>query len=320
MREQTIKTNCKPNPAQMGESSADFLEFAQAWIDRQWAEGRAEKTVVNYQMLFKHYLAPALGGMQLDGMGAEVIGQIESCARKQGASSRRMNQALLLLKEIFKSAIAAGHLKQNPLQSVTRKVFKRRECDYWTPEQAETFLAVNRDDRYWPAYALGLYTGMSIGELLGLCWDKVDLKAKTLEVARMRGDNSVRESGGYLRPRMLPLGPESVEILSRLSQTKRHPQFVITGPVPEKLPRLSRITHICFERATKRAGIPQIHFRDLRTSFVYRFLLEGGDIATLAELLGYSLERTMQKYAFLHALFWPRRESREGGSSNLWRG
>ena len=285
---------------------ADFPGFARWWMESRRAQGRSESFLTDHRLLLKLYLAPVLGNTSLRKIGPEVVGRIEKIAKRR-SSSWRANRASIMLKQMLKDAVALGLLKENPLHSVARKPFKRRDLSYWTPKQAQTFLAATRDDLYWPAYALALHTGMSIGELLGLCWEDVDLPAKKLRVARIRGCRGEKEN--VRRARVLPLGPEVLEILFLLSQNKIHPRYVISGTKSGKLPRASRVAHVCFVAAIERAGVPRIRFGDLRTSFVWRFLLEGGNITALAAHLGYSLETAIQQYAPFHALFWPR----EGG-------
>jgi len=53
-----------------------------------------------------------------------------------------------------------------------------------TEDQLLTFFETAKDDRLYAAYVLAATTGLRRGELLGLCWDCVDLKGGVITVQR----------------------------------------------------------------------------------------------------------------------------------------
>lgn len=54
-----------------------------------------------------------------------------------------------------------------------------------------------------------------------------------------------------------------------------------------------------FKSALKRAGITKFRFHDLRHSFASHFVMRGGDLKTLQEILGHSNIATTMRYAHL---------------------
>jgi integrase len=53
-----------------------------------------------------------------------------------------------------------------------------------TQEQVTILLHATRDHRMHALYVLAVTTGMRLGELLGLCWEDIDLDARRLVVRR----------------------------------------------------------------------------------------------------------------------------------------
>jgi site-specific recombinase XerD len=56
-----------------------------------------------------------------------------------------------------------------------------------------------------------------------------------------------------------------------------------------------------FQRALKGANISDFRFHDLRHTFASHFVMNGGDLLSLKEILGHSSLQMVQRYAHLSA-------------------
>src|SRR5439155_2862765 len=54
-----------------------------------------------------------------------------------------------------------------------------------------------------------------------------------------------------------------------------------------------------FQNACKRAGLADLHFHDLRHTFASQFVMAGGDLYILKEILGHKFITMTQRYAHL---------------------
>jgi len=54
-----------------------------------------------------------------------------------------------------------------------------------------------------------------------------------------------------------------------------------------------------FQNACKRAGLTDLHFHDLRHTFASQFVMAGGDLYILKEILGHKSINMTQRYAHL---------------------
>ena len=54
-----------------------------------------------------------------------------------------------------------------------------------------------------------------------------------------------------------------------------------------------------FNAAVRRAGIEDFHFHDLRHTFASHFVMRGGDLTTLQEILGHTTLTMTMKYVHL---------------------
>ncbi len=200
-------------------------------------------------------------------------------------------------------AVRLDYLVRNPLAEVKKLKVAPRSLSYWMPDDIMRFLAANEGDPLHPVYILALNTGLRRGELMGLCWDKVNLAERRIEISRTRDRYGLKETTKTGLIRHLPLNDAAWELLDCLSRNKNHPRFVFAyedGTLPE-------VTHLstrAFKKAVERAGVLSIRFHDLRTTYASNFVMAGGDIFALSKLLGHtSVEMTAKKYAALHPQF-----------------
>jgi integrase len=134
-----------------------------------------------------------------------------------GARSVRLT--LGRLKAAFEMAVDEGRLVRNVVKLVGPPEYTPAERDIWSRAQVRKFLRVAAMDRLHAAWRLSLY-GLRRGEVLGLRWSDIDLKAKTLTVSRARVlvDYKVRieEPKSRNGKRTLPLDDELVAALTEL--------------------------------------------------------------------------------------------------------
>jgi integrase len=58
-----------------------------------------------------------------------------------------------------------------------------------------------------------------------------------------------------------------------------------------------------FQDASRQTGILNFRFHDLRHTFASHFIVNGGDLITLKEILGHSSMKMVERYAYLAAAY-----------------
>jgi integrase len=136
-----------------------------------------------------------------------------------GLSARSVRLTLGRLKAAFEMAVDEGRLARNVVRLVQPPTYRPAERDIWSRGEVRKFLGSAARDRLHAAWRLSLY-GLRRGEVLGLRWADVDLRAKTLTVnqARVLVDYKVRieEPKSHNGKRTLPLDDELVSALTAL--------------------------------------------------------------------------------------------------------
>jgi integrase len=132
---------------------------------------------------------------------------------------------------------------------------------------------------------LALNTGMRKGELLGLEWNRVDLRKKLVYLDPEHQKSGIHSS--------VPLNLAAREALKRLRGV--HSRWVFTNNKQERLLNVKR----SFATACRVAGIEDFTIHDLRHTAAAWLIQEGIPIRTVAEILRHNDIATTMRYAHL---------------------
>ena len=221
IRHQTADgTYVRPSKITVGEYLDEYLVGA--------TRGRRESTKVCYRNAFEP-VRDRLGERLLQSITkADIEGLVDwmlNSGRRRGGkpgtglSARSVRLTLGRLKAAFEMAVNEGRLARNVVRLVKPPAYRAAERGTWSGAEVRKFLGTAARDRLHAAWRLSLY-GLRRGEVLGLRWADVDLKAKTLTVnqARVLVDYKVHieEPKSRNGKRTLPLDEELVSALTAL--------------------------------------------------------------------------------------------------------
>ena len=127
-----------------------------------------------------------------------------------------------------------------------------------------------------PLVRLALATAMRRGELLGLCWEHVDIENKTAVLNMTKNGDR----------RAVPLSSVARSVLSSLPT-------LLAGPV---FPISSYAAAAAFDKATSRAGLTDFRFHDLRHTAITRMAEKLPNVIELAAVTGHRSLKMLQGY------------------------
>ena len=102
-----------------------------------------------------------------------------------GLSGRSARLTLGRLSAALEAAVLEGKLVRNVAKLVSPPEYIKRERETWSKAEVRKFLVKASSDRLYAAWRLSLY-GLRRGEVLGLRWSDIDLRASTLTVNQAR--------------------------------------------------------------------------------------------------------------------------------------
>ena len=194
-------------------------------------------------------------------------------------SPAAINRPLAALHHLLKLA----HEEWEAL-SVVPKIRLEKEAQgrlrWLEPDEQTRLLAAcraSRNPQLFNIVTVALETGLRLSELLGLTWDRVDLSRGVIRL-------EVTKSG---KRREIPMRQVVYNVLASLPE-----------PREGRVWRLRNI-RTAFENAVAVAKVDNLHFHDLRHSFASWFMMRGGQLQTLKEILGHADLKMTLRYAHL---------------------
>lgn len=291
--------------------------------------GRRESTKISYRDAFRP-VRERLGNRKLQSVTkADIESLVDwmlTSGRRRGGTpgtglgARSVRLTLGRLKAAFEMAVDEGRLVRNVVKLVTPPEYKPEERDIWSRAQVRKFLRTAASTRLHAAWRLSLY-GLRRGEVLGLRWSDIDLKAKTLAIrqARVLVDYKVRieEPKSHNGKRTLPLDDDLVAALAELRKRQAREsanagevygaglldldwyaegdQYVVTDELGIPLHPESYSDE--FTRILKLAGLPKIRLHDSRHTTLSLMEKAGVPISIISKWAGhYDSSFTMKTY------------------------
>lgn len=321
----------KPTRISLGEWLGD-------WLNSYVATNCSLATARSYKSEVRCHLIPALGAIPLTHLQPQHLQSYYAHALSQGRvdgkgglSARTVRYHDHILSNALNHAVKMGLLVRNVAEAVDPPRPEKRNMATLAPEDIPQFLETARGTPYYVLFYTALYTGMRLGELLGLRWLDVDLYMASLSVVqalykRAEVCKMVKPKSPHSR-RQIALSP-SLALLLRQHKGEQQARGVLLGkPISDSDLVFCRtngepidptvISHAC-AAVLKKAGLPHMRFHDLRHTHATLMLKQGVHPKIVSERLGHSsVAITMDTYS--HVLPGLQEQAAEGFDNLLLR-
>jgi integrase len=276
------------------ESTAAFLD---RWISDVVTPTRREKTMTGYRAIVRH----AKGELGPIDLAKLTTHDVQVYLNGLDLSPQTVRHYAACLRGAFAYAVRRGLLTVNPAAGLDLPRVPRREFAALLP--AEVRLLIEHEHPIQPIVIVAVYTGMRLGELLGLKWEDVDLDRGSLVVRRSLSRLPRLNRRGHTRyeltepktersRRTIPLAPRAIEALraqrlAQLDMLDRRDQGLVFDR-PNGSPVDASAVSQAFPRYCRDAGVRVVRFHDLRHTAASLMLMSGVDLKTVSEILGHS--------------------------------
>jgi integrase len=291
-----------------------FAEMAEQWYEskhrlRAW-------TRRGYRDALDNVLIPRFGTWKVASIDADAIARLIRDLEREGLhaidparparplSASTIGNYLKPLSGALGFAVRRGLLSSNVCRTLTpddRPAQRDAERAHeWDDKEVDALLAASEELAtqpdakydYAPLLRTAVYTGLRLGELLGLQWQDVDFETGVLHVRRqwtLTGD--LTEPKTKKGVRRVPLGGDMVAFLrlhklaSKFSQDEN---FVFASKAGTPLsPRNVQVRG--FEAARNKAELPEsLTFHKLRHAFASLAAHRGVPMSVLSEVMGHA--------------------------------
>ena len=278
---------------------SQFLEY---WLENVHKPAIRLNTYVKCRELVQLHLLPALGHVRLQRLTIQQVQLLYSSMQEKNLSASRIRFLHVTLHKALDDAMRIGLVAKNVCESVKPPRIVRKERPVLTPEQAQRLLEAAKGSRLETLLMVALATGMRRGELLGLKWQDINLEKGSLQIVRsmdrVAGHGVVESEPKTAQGRRrIALPPFVVEALKqhRVKQLEArlkagpawHENDLVFCNVYGNFLHPFRL-YTMFEKVLADAGLPHMHFHDLRHSAATILLSMGVNIKVVQEILGHS--------------------------------
>src|SRR5947208_5793090 len=219
-------------------------------------------------------------------LGQITRAEIEAWRRERMSKCRpaTINRDLSRLRHMLNIAVEWELLEESPMQGIKFLRENNARTRYLSLEECQRLIASCIAPHIRGLVTVAFDSGMCLGEIVKLRRHDLDFASGFILVRDSKNGESRRvpaDATLFALFRAYPHRPSTDLVFS--SSSGGHIVDVRTG----------------FQNACKRAGLTDLHFHDLRHTFASQFVMAGGDLYILKEILGHKSITMTQRYAHL---------------------
>ena len=294
-----------------------FSSYVESWLSKEKTAGRISAVTYDmYESMCKNHILPYfvrlksnLSDIDPDTLQAfinyestEGNRSLKKGKRKnKGLSPKSVKHLKTILNLVLKEARREKLISDNPCEYISiPKQVKRDVSVFDGYELNELFIRI-KDEPLYPLIYITVFYGLRRSEVLGLKWDSVDFRKKTLSIKHtvvkaneiIEKDTTKNDSSF----RTFPLSPEAEELFlslkdkekENMKKYKNHYELndYIFKSDSGQMYRPDFITRK-FSRLLEKYDMPHIRFHDLRHSCASLLISRGYQLKDVQEWLGHA--------------------------------
>src|SRR5438876_5447818 len=274
---QVLENRYLPPNRQLGRIS--FKDFAQMYLERAGPLLKSIRTERNRVLAW----AREFGSRPL---GQITRAEIEAWRREKMMKCRpaTINRDLSRLRRMFSLAIEWDLLEESPMTGIRFLRENNARTRYLSLEESIRLIANCIAPHIRALVTVALHSGMRLGEILNLRWHDLDFASGFILVRDSKNGESRHVAHDATLSALFRAYPRRLGAdLVFSSSSGGRIVDVRTG----------------FLNSCKRAELTDLHFHDLRHTFASQFVMAGGDLYILKEILGHKSITMTQRYAHL---------------------
>ena len=259
---------------------------------------RKELTQKSYWRVYELHIKPYFAKKKLDQIKASDIARWQNNLLKE-RSGKTVRTIRTVFQTILEDAFMDEIIKFNPFKRVKAPSLteSREKKPFLMDEMFKIIDAMPEHIRCF--FAIGFFTGMRTGEIIGLQWKDIDWEERIIKVRRSR------RQGVETKPKTKS-SIRDVEILDALlpylikhrEESNDSSIYIFETFRGEPFTTCDKISSHYWKPTLKQLGIPYRNLYQMRHSFASLMISNGEDILWVSNMLGHKdSSMTLEKYA-----------------------
>lgn len=246
-----------------------------------------ESTRYVWTKVIEKNIRPFFGGLQAKRLSTDHMDQYREKRKEQGRTNSTVNRELSILRTAFHNARKRTPPKVNvvPYFPMIEETTVRQ--GFLTDEQYVCLLK-ELPTELKPLFAVGYATGIRLGELKAIRWDRVDLSEGFITL-----QNGETKNG---EGRTVPILEGDMQDLLTEAKKERDAKWPDSPWVFNREGDQIKDFRWAWEQACKRAGVPDVKFHDLRRTAVRNMRRDGVPQVVRMKISGHKTDSMERRY------------------------
>ena len=195
------------------------------------------------------------------------------------------------VKAALNTAVRWSLIQSNPFSKCKAPRPEEKSPKFFSKEDFQKLMETMTEAWLKNVVWFALFTGMRRSEIINLKWDDLDFERRSISI---HSSSTFKTKAG--KRRVIPISDGALHLLKSITrQPDNECVFTIYGRQIKAEWLTHRFKHYC-----KRAGLGELHFHNLRSSFASWLVMSGVEIYSVSKLLGHSsVVITEKHYAHL---------------------
>ena len=290
-----------------------------AWLEIWMTEYMGDKkwsTIKSYKAQVRTHILPALGHYTLSQLNPHIIQAFDNALLRGGKNAEPLTPKSVrnvhgVLRKCLSVAVQLEYIRRNPAEAVILPRVEKKAVKPLTDEQVSKLVVSAGNDGFGTLFKVVVFTGLRLGEALGLTWDCVDFSKQRLTIDKQLQKRPLSE-GGFVfaslkndKVRVIAPAPYVMTLLrewqkkqteDRLlagcewtgwkNEKERKSALVFTNALGGHLHPQTVYSH--FKKLAASVGAPEARVHDLRHTFAVLSLQNGDDVKTVQGNMGHA--------------------------------
>ena len=174
-------------------------EWMTIWLaeymgDKKWS------TIKHYKAQVKSHILPALGHYPLSQLNPHIIQAFDNAllrgtGKEKPLTPKSVRNVHGVLRKCLAVAVQLEYIRRNPAEPVILPRVEKKIIKPLTDEEVQKMICAAGDDGFGTLFKVVVFTGLRLGEALGLTWDCVDFTKRRLTIDKQLQKRPIADGG-----------------------------------------------------------------------------------------------------------------------------